>query len=543
MAGIDDFNQIKNVLTALDLIRPARFGYSQEAIDAAGVEEISALTGVYLPDDPTQINSIPVPELIAIDPMVMEIGLRTQAATLSRLLVNHFFGRLGLNLLKLTEKTKLLAENHLVNRYITTSGKIVENITIDAKALVVDIIQNQSLLASSAPSTSILTVTIPAATYNDKAGVMTGVDKMRLDDLHTFLNGVHVATLTNGRLLRYNSSGTQIEDATVTESSGALGGITTLSMTGALNNSLTSNQLVLGSIRTVTISAPTPAIVSSVYTIPDIGAAANFVMSEGVQTINGAKTFGSIITGSISGNAASVGGVGIGSIVRTDIGGTIANASAVVGSQAPSGALQILQPHTTTGDAFMTFHVSNSFSAHFGLDRSTNDFFVGGWSMGAVKYRVYHAGNIGSVSVAYAASAGYCTGTAENLTTPAGYKHVGAWGVAETGAGSILVNYAYHSAIADSVNAVGKFNGAIVADSTQLLTVYNALSPYLPLVSLSIPITGSFKYGSSVIITAYANRISAGTIRIYGFSVPTESNIYLDITASSIVYYNMSISW
>ena len=32
------------------------------------------------------------------------------------------------------------------------------------------------------------------------------------------------------------------------------------------------------------------------YTVPDAGAAANFIMSEGVQTINGAKTFGSALT-------------------------------------------------------------------------------------------------------------------------------------------------------------------------------------------------------------------------------------------------------
>jgi hypothetical protein len=41
------------------------------------------------------------------------------------------------------------------------------------------------------------------------------------------------------------------------------------------------------------------------YTVPDAGANASFVMTEGTQTINGAKTFGSIITGSITGNAGT----------------------------------------------------------------------------------------------------------------------------------------------------------------------------------------------------------------------------------------------
>lgn len=41
-----------------------------------------------------------------------------------------------------------------------------------------------------------------------------------------------------------------------------------------------------------------------IYTIPDVGTS-NFVMTEGNQTINGTKTFGSSISGSITGNAAT----------------------------------------------------------------------------------------------------------------------------------------------------------------------------------------------------------------------------------------------
>jgi len=52
------------------------------------------------------------------------------------------------------------------------------------------------------------------------------------------VDSVHVASLTDARLLRYESTGTQIENATVTETSGALGGITTISMSGQLTNTL-----------------------------------------------------------------------------------------------------------------------------------------------------------------------------------------------------------------------------------------------------------------------------------------------------------------
>jgi len=195
MAGIDDFNQIKNVITTLDSIRPARFGYTQQAIDAVGSAEVSALTGVYAQDDSTRINSIPTPELIAVDPMVMEIGLRTQAATVSRLTINHFFGRLGLNLLKLTEKVRLLVENHLVNRYITPSGKIVEDLAVSYNATTVTLTKHQSPLAASAPTTEATTLTIPAAVYNASAGVMTANDKMDLDDTKAGLNALNGETV------------------------------------------------------------------------------------------------------------------------------------------------------------------------------------------------------------------------------------------------------------------------------------------------------------------------------------------------------------
>lgn len=57
----------------------------------------------------------------------------------------------------------------------------------------------------------------------------------------------------------------------------------------------TSNQIVLGVTNTTTISATAPSA-SRVVTIPDPGGAASFVMTEGTQTINGAKTLGGTLT-------------------------------------------------------------------------------------------------------------------------------------------------------------------------------------------------------------------------------------------------------
>lgn len=53
----------------------------------------------------------------------------------------------------------------------------------------------------------------------------------------------------------------------------------------------TSNQMVLGTTRTVTITAPTPASTSRTWTIPDITSNGTFVALQGAQTFTGVKTF------------------------------------------------------------------------------------------------------------------------------------------------------------------------------------------------------------------------------------------------------------
>lgn len=74
------------------------------------------------------------------------------------------------------------------------------------------------------------------------------------------------------------------------------GGVT---FSGALTISATTNQLILGTTNTTTINAAAPAA-SRVYSFEDAGTNANFVMSAGTQTVNGAKTFGNALTISAS---------------------------------------------------------------------------------------------------------------------------------------------------------------------------------------------------------------------------------------------------
>jgi len=73
----------------------------------------------------------------------------------------------------------------------------------------------------------------------------------------------------------------------------SIGGAKTFSTQVTINP--TTNQLILGTTNTITLTAPTPAA-SIVYTIPDAGTSASFVMTESAQTINGLKTFTGVVT-------------------------------------------------------------------------------------------------------------------------------------------------------------------------------------------------------------------------------------------------------
>lgn len=55
-------------------------------------------------------------------------------------------------------------------------------------------------------------------------------------------------------------------------------------------------------------------------------------------------------------------------------------------------AFSVYQP-TPGSDAFVGFHVDGDYAAYFGIDGTTDKFVVGGWSMGSVKYALYHEGN------------------------------------------------------------------------------------------------------------------------------------------------------
>jgi hypothetical protein len=123
--------------------------------------------------------------------------------------------------------------------------------------------------------------------------------------------------------------------------------------------------------------------------------------------VNGGAIWTDANDGAGSGlNADLLDGLHASSFLRVDTGaafsGGVFKISAPATTIQNTGEVNTLQCYQGNGanayDAFMTFHIGGDYALHFGLDGTTNDLAVGGWSMGANAYKVWHAGNDGSGS-------------------------------------------------------------------------------------------------------------------------------------------------
>jgi len=113
------------------------------------------------------------------------------------------------------------------------------------------------------------------------------------------------------------------------------------------------------------------------------------------------------VDGSGSGlDADLLDGISSASFLRSDADDAITNTGVEISfysndvletSSGDQATLEVYQD-TAGADAFMQFHIGGDYAAYFGLKGDINDFAVGGWSMGATYYRVWHAGNDGSGS-------------------------------------------------------------------------------------------------------------------------------------------------
>ena len=92
--------------------------------------------------------------------------------------------------------------------------------------------------------------------------------------------------------------------------------------------------------------------------------------------------------------------------MRKDSANTISNYSYLnrfysnTNGASTAGGQSSLEVYTSGAgnDAFMAFHVGGDYATYFGLDGDTNDLFVGGWSKGASRNKIWHQGNDGSGS-------------------------------------------------------------------------------------------------------------------------------------------------
>ena len=122
----EDLSAIKEVEDKIIANKVARFAYTEEAYttnDANGVAEY----------DVNKAQNIPTADasVLKVNETVLSRGYRAQASSVTRMLLNHFFGRMSYNLNKVNDNvsnliTTLLGHRGTANGYATldSNGKI-----------------------------------------------------------------------------------------------------------------------------------------------------------------------------------------------------------------------------------------------------------------------------------------------------------------------------------------------------------------------------------------------------------------------------------
>ena len=166
------------------------------------------------------------------------------------------------------------------------------------------------------------------------------------------------------------------------------------------------------------------------------------------RTIGGSSFDG---TANITVDAATLDGIDSASFLRSDT-NDVASARIAFQANATSnwddmasatGSMGSIEVYNqgSGNDAFMAFHSGSDFAFYLGLDADANDLAVGGWSMGANKYKVLHLGNIDDALTSTAVELGTNLNVGKGTST-ASYMHIGQ--------GATGNNYAYIDLIGDT---------------------------------------------------------------------------------------------
>lgn len=108
--------------------------------------------------------------------------------------------------------------------------------------------------------------------------------------------------------------------------------------------------------------------------------------------------------------------------------GTFSGSTGVIGQAGGTSKLEV-RANSGTDAAYMTFHRPNSFAAYFGLD-TDNTWRVGGYSYGAVSYRLLHEGNSFNLNTANTLSTALAIVSSLTVSAKAvigSYSWLGAW--------------------------------------------------------------------------------------------------------------------
>lgn len=112
----EDLTSIKTVEDTLNDNKVARFAYTQDAYtrnEADGVETYNA--------DRDQNIPLGIATIMKVNSTVLDKGYRAQASSITRMLMNHFLGRLSYNVNKLTDNMTGLV-NTLISHLGTANG-------------------------------------------------------------------------------------------------------------------------------------------------------------------------------------------------------------------------------------------------------------------------------------------------------------------------------------------------------------------------------------------------------------------------------------
>lgn len=180
-------------------------------------------------------------------------------------------------------------------------------------------------------------------------------------------------------------------------------------------------------------SAPTTGVVA-------FGAGSAFISYDGTNfSFSGGQLFATTVNAT-----ASVVTPGLSSTSRSLFQGSQSSGGIATATGGLGGAE--IQGGGGSNAAFLSFHRPANFAAYFGLD-TDNKWKVGGWSMGAVAYELYHQGNF-PAGLVPKAILNY------NLATQTITRSVGVSSVTYTSTGIFTVNFS--TAFADtSYSAVG----------------------------------------------------------------------------------------